>query len=298
MGSGDRFGSFGAPRANSLEGPYAGRIDPPPSNWRSFEWEGGSFQVADRQRTATVEGTLCPPKPVLMVTLRGGADRHELKTDDGLRFDGADHAGSASYLPAGCERRLRLTGVEWRWASITLPDGNALSHVPAFCDARDSVLHGLLAELEDQLAHGALSDEYCDAAATMLGIYIGRKYGTARVAPEARPYRLTSFQLRRIADHVAAHLDRPVRVRVLAELVGLSEGHLHRAFRMTTGETPLAYVNRCRVEAAAALMRDGRLKVTEIAAEVGFASPTAFARTFRKVLGVAPSVYRGRARLG
>lgn len=282
--------------AASLEGPYAGEITPPPTDWRSFGWDGETFQVASRPQTEIVEGRLSPERPILMVTLRGGAKRHELATDDGLRFDGPDHAGSASFLPGGCGRRLRLRGVEWRWASITLPESPALRGVPAFCDRRDPVLFGLMAEMERHLSDDALDEEYCAAAGALLAEYVGRKFAPSPCAPDP-PYRLTSRQLRRIDEYIAAHLHRRVRVGALADLVDCSEGHLHRAFRMTTGETPLAYLNRRRIERAAPLVREGRLPVTRIALDVGFASPTAFARTFRKVMGAAPAAYRERSRL-
>jgi AraC family transcriptional regulator len=64
---------------------------------------------------------------------------------------------------------------------------------------------------------------------------------------------------------------------------------------MTTGETPLTFVNRRRTERAAALFRTSPLGVQDAALAGGFASPSAFARVFRTIMGRSPSEYRQAA---
>ena len=80
----------------------------------------------------------------------------------------------------------------------------------------------------------------------------------------------------------------------LARLVGLSAGHLHRAFRETTGQTPLEFINRRRVERAAAILATEEPTIAEVALRVGFLSPSHFSRTFRRVTGRNPSARRTR----
>lgn len=276
-------------------------VTPPPSHWSAAAWAGGVFQRASRPWTEIVEGRIKPSSPLLMVTLSGGAARHELSTDDGLRFDGPDRAGQASFLPAGCERRLRLHGVEWAWASITLggacddATAQSLSSVPAFCAVHDPVLRGGLAELARvHAADGALDPAYCDAFAAMLTAYLRKKFGARQPEVSSRKAGLTGRHLRRLGEYVDAHLDQPIRVASLADALLMSEGHLHRALKATTGETPLAFVNRCRVERAAELLRTQVSGVHEVALAVGFTSPSAFARVFREAMGHSPSAYRRR----
>lgn len=275
-----------------------GEVTPPPENCRSFVFDAGLFQAADRPLTPHVEGAIRPAAPLLMATLRGGAERHQFTTIDGLRFDGADRAGMVSYLPAHCERRLRLQNVAWGWASITLPaaeTGHGLDRVPAFCGVLDPVIHGILAELERlYTADGALPPDYCDAAARMLTAYVAGRFGSVMAPEPAHTTRLTARQLSRVEAYVDARLHSPLRVAALAGLLGLSDGYFHRAFRATTGETPLAFVGRRRIERAIGLLRNRQLGMTEIAAEVGFVSPSAFARQFRSITKLSPSAYRRR----
>jgi AraC family transcriptional regulator len=281
---------------------HLGHLNPPPSEHAVASWDGGVFQRASRPWTDVVEGRITPSSPLLMVTLSGGARRHEFSTDDGLRFDGPDRIGSASFLPARCERRLRLHGVEWGWASITLvgaesaPMSQQLKSVPAFCSVHDAVIGGVLGEMTRvHETDGALDPLYCETFAAMLTVYLARKFGTTEQLVPPKRMRLTARQLRRLDDYVHAHLDAPIRVSSLARVLSISEGHLHRALKTTTGDTPIAFVNRRRVERAAEWFRTNPLGVQEAALAVGFASPSAFARVFRNIMGRSPSEYRRAA---
>jgi AraC family transcriptional regulator len=151
-----------------------------------------------------------------------------------------------------------------------------------------------MARLDD--ADGGLDPAYCEAFAAMLTAYVANKFGaTDRDVPSKRS-RLTAYQLRRLDDYIQDHLDAPIRVATLAHLLSMSEGHIHRALKVTTGYTPLEFVNRRRIDRAAEWFRTSPLGVQEAALAVGFASPSAFARVFRRILGRSPSEYRRLAR--
>ena len=278
---------------------HLGDLSPPPPKHAVASWGEGVFQSAHRPWTDVVEGRLTPSSPLLMVTLTGGARRHEFSTDDGLRFDGSDKPGSASFLPAGCERRLRLQGVMWSWASITLggPESarmaRQLGRIPAFCDVHDPVIVGVLGEMARvHETDGALDPAYCETFAAMLTLYVVGKFGAIEQKMLPKRLRLTVRQLHRLDDYVHAHLDEPIRVSSLARVLSISEGHLHRALKAATGETPIAFINRRRVERAAECLRTSPLGIQEAALAVGFASPSAFARVFRNIMGRSPAEYR------
>jgi AraC family transcriptional regulator len=270
-------------------------ISPPPADQRRYTWEYGVFETARRPATALVEGTLRSPQPVVMVTLRGGARRHEIATDDGLRYDGPDRSGMMSFLPAGCARRLRLQDVRWQWASLTvrrdLLDDDRIMR--PFVGADDAFVLGLLSEMERlHASDGSLDPLYCDAMSIALTYYIARRYWARSADTDARPLRVTSWQMRRIAEFVEANLSEPIRIADLAALADRSEGHFHRAFQKTAGETPLAFIQRRRINRAMRLLATERISIACVALEVGFASPSHFARVFRKLTGCSPGRYR------
>ncbi len=75
----------------------------------------------------------------------------------------------------------------------------------------------------------------------------------------------------------------------------MSVSHLGRCFRQETGLTPMAYLNRYRVNRAKELLATGHKSIAEVAPKVGFSSVSHFSHVFRKESGVSPSVYqRGR----
>ena len=92
-------------------------------------------------------------------------------------------------------------------------------------------------------------------------------------------------------DHAYA---QPLDVSALAGVASVSEAHFIRTFRATFGETPHRYLQRRRVERAMFLLRESSLSITDICFEVGFTSLGTFSRTFRDIIGVNPTDYRGR----
>src|SRR5262245_34055108 len=86
--------------------------------------------------------------------------------------------------------------------------------------------------------------------------------------------------------------DAELSVRALARELGLSTEHLCRVLKRQTGGTFVTLLRRTRVRAACRLLTTTTLCMKEIAAHVGFTSPNRFARDFKKLCGVSPSVYR------
>lgn len=282
------------------EGTTIGRLSTQPDGWRRLEWIGGSFETAHRPHTTLVEGAIKSDRHLVMATLRGGAERHEIRTDDGHRYDGPDRPGSISFLPAGCERRLRLHNVNWRWAAIGLsPEADiALSGVGPVSALQDGMVLGLLSEFERLDAiDGGLDPTYCETMALALSRYLGRRYGGVQPAAD-RAITLPAWRLRRVSDHIDARLSDVIRIADLARCAGLSDGHFHRAFRSATGKTPLAFIQQRRIDAAAQLLAKDTASVSDIALQVGFVSPTHFARVFHAIIGCNPSEFRRRHSIG
>jgi AraC-like DNA-binding protein len=56
----------------------------------------------------------------------------------------------------------------------------------------------------------------------------------------------------------------------------------------------MQYLARWRVQVAARLLADGATKVAAVALEVGYESEAAFSRSFKKIAGVSPAMWRAR----
>lgn len=98
--------------------------------------------------------------------------------------------------------------------------------------------------------------------------------------------------LRRAIDFMHDQLSTEVSMDEVAAAAGFSKGHFQRRFHATVGETPLAYLNRLRLERAAVYLRESPVPVCEIAAAVGFRDQRYFSRVWRKAFGVSPTRFR------
>lgn len=78
----------------------------------------------------------------------------------------------------------------------------------------------------------------------------------------------------------------------IAAASGGSKYHLTRTFAETTGMTPIAYMNKLRMERAVELLRKSELTIDEIARETGFANGSYFSKVFRKWVGFPPGEFR------
>jgi AraC family transcriptional regulator, L-rhamnose operon transcriptional activator RhaR len=80
----------------------------------------------------------------------------------------------------------------------------------------------------------------------------------------------------------------------LVAQIHLDPSYLVRLFKAEVGLSPIAYLHRCRVEKAAALLSHTALPIAEVAAQVGWLDANLFTRHFRAAYGMSPSEYRKR----
>ena len=91
--------------------------------------------------------------------------------------------------------------------------------------------------------------------------------------------------------YLHAHYAQPIYARDVAQAARLSESGLEAAFREMLGMPWVRYLQRYRVQQAAALLMETKCNVTEAAFAVGFNSASYFNTAFRSVMGVTPTAY-------
>jgi AraC-like DNA-binding protein len=99
-------------------------------------------------------------------------------------------------------------------------------------------------------------------------------------------------RLLRARDAMDRAYAEPLDVSTVAAVAHISDAHFIRSFRAVFGETPHRYLQRRRVERSMFLLRETDRSVTDICFDVGFTSRGTFSRTFREIVGEAPSSYR------
>ncbi len=119
---------------------------------------------------------------------------------------------------------------------------------------------------------------------------------TPRTAAESAGARggLTPWQKRQVDLYLREHLERPLRIKQLAEQVSLSASHFCRAFKESFGTTPHTYIIRLRLELAKQLMVTTRDPLSHIALRCGLADQAHLSKLFRRWMGETPSAWRRR----
>lgn len=100
-------------------------------------------------------------------------------------------------------------------------------------------------------------------------------------------------RLRKVANHVDAHLDGVLSLDDLADIAHMSRFHFERVFRDYSGETPIARVRRLRLELARRRIERGNItSLLDLAFDSGYGSAEAFSRAFSSHHGIPPSRVR------
>jgi AraC-like DNA-binding protein len=107
-------------------------------------------------------------------------------------------------------------------------------------------------------------------------------------APEVYADRRIGEIVRYINDHFAEIED----IEEVAERFYVSKYHLCRIFNKSLGLPLISYLNTIKIRAAAELMQNEKLNLTEIATRSGFNSSSYFCKVFKAEKGVSPTVYR------
>lgn len=141
----------------------------------------------------------------------------------------------------------------------------------------------------DQPGGATVANRVCDA----LFVYVIRSVLTQ--LPEHEASWLRALITPKIGDALRLIHDNPSKDWSVAELgtkVGMSRSAFAERFAEVVGESPMQYLIKWRVQKAASLLRSGEAGIAEIAARVGYQSDVAFAKAFKRAMGVSPGAYR------
>lgn len=263
-----------------------------------------------RRRTARLEEPTCLEWHLLSYCERGGAQASI--TFDGVRWRASQHTGSVTFLPAGREVgwTLESPGVACHWHLYLARDmlcggPNGPDKVPSLTrpllNVRDVWLDCffrlMAAEHEACCAEGRLED--FDLPSRLADLLV-RRVATLQAAQsnaEARaghPAALRPVLLREIETFVEEQLSERITLERLASLASMSVDHFVRAFSWATGSTPHRWILERRLEAARERLQHGNDRLTVVARECGFSSPSHLSAAFRRRYGVTPTAIRRR----
>lgn len=160
---------------------------------------------------------------------------------------------------------------------------------------------------------------YCtgsvNAAADLIIHLIDRYWGamTARrvsqqFSPESRrPFARNAYRIDRsdlhgdetialLQEWLVRNMSKNLRLKDLTEQSGLSERSLLRRFRQATGQSPLSYLQRLRMELAEDLLKNSNLSIEEISQQCSYQDSSYFGKLFKEHAATQPAAYRKSVR--
>ena len=98
-----------------------------------------------------------------------------------------------------------------------------------------------------------------------------------------------------VQQWVLGHLDQPLTLAQMAGQAAMSERHFRRVFQQETGQSPSAFIENARLEAAKQLLEtQSQWPLKTVASRVGMGSEQALRQLFVRRLGITPVAYRER----
>jgi AraC-like DNA-binding protein len=103
---------------------------------------------------------------------------------------------------------------------------------------------------------------------------------------------LQKWRMKRVTDHVDAHLSRRISLADMAAAAGLTRMHFAAQFRAAIGMRPHDFVLQRRIERAQDLLRNPERPLVDVALNVGFQNQAHFTTVFKRFAGETPHRWR------
>jgi len=112
-------------------------------------------------------------------------------------------------------------------------------------------------------------------------IFKGQKLHSDEMIKEAQSY-------------LENNLSQKIAIEDLSARFAVGRRNFDRRFIKATGNTPIEYLQRAKIESAKRAFETGQKTINEVMYEVGYTDAKAFREVFRKLTGISPLEYRNR----
>ena len=93
-------------------------------------------------------------------------------------------------------------------------------------------------------------------------------------------------------EYIDSNLAEDISINMIADQIGVSEGHLSRMFKKTMNKNIVEYITEKRMEEAKRLLAETSFSIEKIANMSGYRTPHYFGKKFKEAYGYTPSEYR------
>lgn len=222
-----------------------------------------------------------------------------------LSFDGgATHSftpqpGTLGFYPAGAEvsvshgpgRVIQVLQDPLLYRGLISEIGGGDPAVGPIINFADPLVTQIARSLALEVGSGPADRLLVDALSMALAVQVARRF-VSWTPPDPDARGLSRERLRRVLDHIEAHLGDELSLAELAGVACLSPYHFSRCFKRTVGVGPQRYVAGRRVERARDMIRATDEPLAAIAQALGFTDQSHFTHVFRRETGATPARFR------
>lgn len=102
----------------------------------------------------------------------------------------------------------------------------------------------------------------------------------------------TENVIKRVVHYMNDNVENQLKLKDFADFCGYSESYLYRKFVKETGESPMEYFTRLKINKACKLLIKTDMKINQIAHKLGFREAQYFSRTFSRIMGISAGEFR------
>ena len=165
-----------------------------------------------------------------------------------------------------------------------------------FVASDDPVLRKLMIQLFDSVGSGLRHDIGYEIVARQLLLRLSQRILGKKQDWQKDTSVFSAPVMKQITEYVDSHLSSPFCLADTSAIVGCSPSHFARKFHRSMGMSLGRFMNRRRLAAAMAMLRDDSMPLPQIAFSLGFSSQSHFTRLFSELVGMPPLKYRNHVR--
>jgi len=165
------------------------------------------------------------------------------------------------------------------------------------CEMDATLKHLGMVLLSAMQRGGPASKIFLDSIGQTILAHASGVYGRVQATSGLIPGHLAPWQARRATEFLSANLYGDVPLASVAAECNLSTSHFAHAFRRTFGRPPHRWLMERRIDTVKNLLLTSRFSLAEIASKCSFADQSALNRSFKRILGQSPGLWR-RSRKG